>query len=224
MKQHYLASALKQLAEGEFVCDFRFPDEFDALDNPEGRKQAEEWLQAIGYRLVRLSDDGAFFMAHSVATTDVKAQLRDEMRNIRNRLHPVVSILETVRKTQARDPRVHAGDMLYVSQIAEAARASSMLENQIMEMREVSGVKVSDNLSTRVQNMLAILEREGYLRKTNPTTGAYQITGKIDYLYQLIAYITAHAPQLADESFKDQIDQPDAQLRLDAAAGAGGGV
>lgn len=224
MKQHYLASALKQLAEGEFVCDFRFPDEFDALDNPEGRKQAEEWLQAIGYRLVRLSDDGAFFMAHSVATTDVRAQLREEMRNIRIRLHPVVSILETVRKTQARDPRVHAGDMLYVSQIAEAARASSMLENQIMEMREVSGVKVSDKLVTRVQLMLSILEREGYVRETNPTTGAYQITGKIDYLYQLIAYITAHAPQLADESFKDQIDQPDAQLRLDAATGAGGGV
>lgn len=221
MSTPFLSSALKQLAAGEFICSLRYPDEYEALMDPQGHAQAEQWLHAIGYRLARLSDDGAFFMAHSLANNELRAQLREEMRTIRGKLQPVVSILETIRKTQGRDPRVHAGDMLYVTEIAEAARASAMLESQIMEMREVSGMKVTDKLVTRIQVMLNGLENEGYVRETNPTAGGYQITGKIDYLYQLISYITAHAPQLADDKLVDQIEQinqPDAQMRLDAAA------
>ena len=48
-----IESALKQLAAGEFVCDVRFPEEFDVLSSPEGRHKANEWLGTIGYRLAQ---------------------------------------------------------------------------------------------------------------------------------------------------------------------------
>ncbi|SOE34081.1 condensin complex protein MksE [Delftia acidovorans] len=218
MSTRYLSSALKALAAGEFICNLRYPDEFEALEDPAGRLGAEQWLQGIGYRLAQLGEDGAYFMAHAILTAELRAQLREEMRAVRSRLQPVVSIMEAIRKTQGRAPRVHAGDMLYVTEIAEAARASSMLETQIMEMREVSGLKATDKLVTRIQRMLEELEREGYVHETNPTAGGYRITGRIEYLYQLIDYISIHAPQLAEDGLKDQIEQPDAQTALGLAS------
>jgi hypothetical protein len=223
MSTPFLRSALKALCAGEFVCPTRFPDEFEALEDPAGREHAEKWLDTLGYRLTRLNDDGAYFMAHSVATTEIRAQLREEMRTVRSRLQPVVSIMESIRKSQGREPRVHAGDTLRATEIAEMAMASSMLESQIMEMRDIPNTKPNDKLITRIQLMLDELEKGGYVHETNTTTGSYKITGKIDYLYQLIAYITAHAPQLADDTLKDQIERPDAQTNLNLSAGSAAG-
>src|SRR2546428_4644304 len=67
-----IESALKHLAKGDFICSVHFPDEFDALQDPVGRKKATEWLQTIGYRLARLSDEGAFFMAYEVPTLEMR--------------------------------------------------------------------------------------------------------------------------------------------------------
>ena len=218
---NHIASALKNLAAGEFICSHRFPDEYEALESPEGREQAEKWLQAIGHRLARLHEEGAFFMAHSVLTTDVRAQVREEMRSIRSKLQPAVGILETVRQSQGRDPHIHAGDVLFASEIAEAARKSSMLETRILEARELAGTRPDESTLVRVSKMLEKLREEGYVRLVNENQGGYEITGKIDYLYQLIAYITAHAPHLGDEKVVDQIDQTEAQMRLAPSTEAG---
>ncbi|WP_457281009.1 hypothetical protein [Polaromonas sp. P5_D5] len=208
----FLTSALKKLAQGEFICTQRFPDEYDALSNELDQKAAEEWLAAIGYRLARLSDEGAFFMAHSTVTAEMRTQLREEMRIIRKEMHPYIGILEAIRQSQGRDPRVHAGDMLYVSEIAEEARKSTMLENRIQEMRYISHAKLDDKTPQRIQRMLQELENAGYLDQTQEASGGYRITGKIDYLYQMIAFITANAPQLA-ETEGDRAEG--AQIRLD---------
>lgn len=214
MSTPFLRSALKALAAGEFVCQHRFRDEYEALEDPAGREHAEQWLDSIGYRLARLSDDGAYFMAHSVVTTEIRSQVRDELRSIRGRLYPVVGILESIRRSQGRDPRVHPGDILVPTDIAERARASSMLESQIMELRDVPYSRPGDSVHTRVKLMLDELEKHGYVHQTNTTTDAYEITGKVLYLYQLNAYITSNSPQLADEGGKDQIEQPDSQKNL----------
>ena len=64
-----LKSALKLLAKGEFVCHVRFESEYEALATQEGQRQAQEWLSAVGYRLARLHDEGAFFMAYDESPT-----------------------------------------------------------------------------------------------------------------------------------------------------------
>ena len=96
-----IESALKQLAAGEFVCDVRFPEEFDVLSSPEGRHKANEWLGTIGYRLAQLGEDGAFFMAYDYLDAEAKNKVRDELRNLRDRLQPSVAFLETLRQAQS---------------------------------------------------------------------------------------------------------------------------
>lgn len=207
-----LDSALKRLAEGCFVCEVRYPDEFAALQDGDGRRRAEEWLSTVGYRLARLSEEGAFFMAHAVVTSELRTRVRDELKTVRNRLEPVVGFMETLRQAQGRNPQIHAGDMLWESEISEAVRGSPLLERRLLEMREIGGARVSDSAIDRVRRMLTHLQSEGYIVETNPVNKGYRVTGKIDYLYQLIALISENTAHLSDDAVVDQIDP---QLRLD---------
>jgi hypothetical protein len=132
-------------------------------------------------------------------------------------LEPVVGFMETLRQSQGRSPHIHAGDMLWESEISEAVRASPLLERRLLDMREIGGARVSDSAIDRVRRMLAHLQGEGYIVETNPTSKGYQVTGKIDYLYQLIGFIADNTAQLSDE---DVVDRIDTQARLDGEAPA----
>lgn len=211
-----LESALKQLAKGAFVCETRYSDEYEALSSPEGRRKADEWLGAIGYRLARLSDDGAFFMAHSVVTTEMRAGFRDELKNVRSKLEPIVKFLETIRQAQGRNPQIHAGDMLWESELIESIRNSPTLEARVTDMRDISGARVGESLNDRVRRMLTQMETDGYVvEKMSATLKGYRITGKIDYLYQLIDFIAANTQALTDEGVDDQMGE---QLRIESLA------
>ena len=210
-----LESALRRLAEGEFICPVHSPDEFAALQDPQGRQRADDWLRAIGYRLARLHDEGAFFMAHATVTPEMRSRFREELRAVRARLEPVVSFLELLRQSQGRDPHIHAGDMIWESEVSEQVRGSSLLAQRIMDMRDISGARLTDAVNDRVRRMLDHLAADGYLVETNPANKGYQITGKVDYLYQLIEFISANSQHLSDDEVVDQVER---QSRLDSPA------
>lgn len=207
-----LESALKRLAEGCFVCEVRYPEEFATLQETDSRNRAEEWLSAIGYRLARLNEDGAFFMAHAVVTSELRTRVREELKSVRNRLEPLVGFMETLRQAQGRHPQIHAGDMLWESEISEAVRGSALLERRLLDMREIGGARVTDSAIDRVRRMLTHLQSDGYIVETNPVNKGYQVTGKINYLYQLIGLIAENTAHLSDDAVVDQIEM---QSRLD---------
>ena len=127
-----LKSALKLLAKGEFVCKVRFESEYEALATHEGQQQAQEWLSAVGYRLARLHDEGAFFMAYDESpTTDTRARIREELKTVRHRLMPYVGFFNLLREAQGSDPQLHAGDVVWLTEICEAVRNSSALERRL---------------------------------------------------------------------------------------------
>lgn len=211
-----LESALRRLGEGAFICPVHYPKEFAALEEPQGRQRAEEWLRAVGYRLARLNDEGAYFMVHASVTPEMRARFREELRTVRARLEPVVSFLELLRQSQGRDPHVHAGDLIWESEVSEQVRGSALMSQRIMDMRDISGARLTDAVNDRVRRMLDHLVADGYLVETNPTNKGYTITGKVDYLYQLIEFISANSPHLSDDEVVDQVDR---QAHIDEAAG-----
>ena len=218
-----LKSALKLLAKGEFVCKVRFESEYEALATQEGQQQAHEWLSAVGYRLARLHDEGAFFMAYDESpTTDTRARIREELTTVRPRLVPYVASSNLLREAQGSDPQLHAGDVVWLTEISEAVRNSSALERRLADMRELADNRVTDSGATvfRVQKMFKILEEAGYLQQTNEVSKGYTFTGKVDYLLQLIAFINENTPHISDDQVVDQID-PQARLEEAEAPEAG---
>lgn len=218
-----LKSALKLLAKGEFVCHVRFPTEYEALEELEGQQHAKQWLGSVGYRLARLHDEGAFFMASDESpTTETRARIRDVLKTVRHRLVPYVGFFNLLREAQGSNPQLHAGDVVWLTEISEAVRNSSALERRLADMRELADGRVTDGGATvyRVQKMFKILEDDGYLQQTNEVSKGYTFTGKVDYLLQLIAFINENTPHISDDQVVDQID-PQARLEEHEAPEAG---
>jgi hypothetical protein len=202
-----LVSALKHLAAGEFVCPVRFPDEFEALTSGEGRQKADEWLGAIGYRLAQLGDEGAFFMAYAILDGDAKAKVREELKTLRDRLTPAVMFLETLRQAQSRAAQLQPGDEVVHSEVLERVRSNALLDRRIAEMKDLYGSRANESTSDRLTKILVLLEQDGYLTLTNPSFKVYRITGKIAYLYQLLAFMAENLPGMADVGVSDQMEE-----------------
>lgn len=202
-----LATALKRLAEGKFICPVAYPEEFDLLSEEEGREAAEAWLEQVNLRLARLSDEGAFFMAYAFADHEMRLAVREELRTVRSRLHLVVPVLEAIRQAQGQDPRLQPGDTIWESEIAERVRQNAGLEQQVMELRELPGMRAGESANDRVRRMLDYLQKEGYAVLSHPNRHGYQVTGKIEYLYGLLGEIAANTDALSDEGVVDQMQQ-----------------
>ena len=134
---------------------------------------------------------------------------------------PIVHFLEVLRETQGRDPHIHPGDMIWESEISEAVRANSRLERTLNEMREISGSRTTDSSIDRVRRVLEQLVKAGYIVETNAASKGYQVTGKVQYLYQLLNFINENTPLLSDDGVVDSIDT---QLRLDVPDGERSGL
>lgn len=211
-----LETALKQLAAGEFVCPVRFPDEFALLSSAEGRDKAEQWLSAIGYRLAQLGEDGAFFMAYAILDVDARSKVREELKTLRDRLTPAVMFLETLRQAQSRGAQLQPGDEVIHSEVLEKVRTNALLDRRIAEMKDVYGSRATESASDRLSKILDLLEHDGYLTLTSSSFKVYRVTGRIAYLYQLLAFMAENLPEMADGELSDQME--DRQLPLDEAS------
>lgn len=209
-------SALKRLSQGEFVCKVRYPDEFEALDSPQGRERAGAWLGEIGYRLCQLEDDGAYFMAYATLDQDAKAAVRDALARMRDLLQPTVRYLETVRQALGRDEQLQPGHEVALSALIEAVRASSSLDRRLDQMRDIYNSRTGEASTDRLARILDLLEKEGYLHLANPSHKVYLVTGKIKYMYQLLAVMAEHTPQMNE--VQEQGGGEQAELAAGAAA------
>lgn len=201
------SSALKLLTAGEFVCNIRYLDEFEALDSPEGRERADAWLGAAGYRLCQLEDGGAFFMAYKEAlSAEERATVREQFRNLRDMLQPAVRYLETVRQAQGRGEQLQPGQEVALSAVIEAVRASTSLDRRLEQMKDVYGSRTGEASTDRIARILELLEKEGYLYLSNPSLKVYVVTGKIVYAYQLLAIMAEFTPQMneSDDTASDK--------------------
>lgn len=214
-----LESALKILAKGEFVCPVRYAAEYAALDDPAGREQAHRWLETVGYRLARLHDEGAFFMAYARVDSELRSHVRQELTTVRKRLDPFVQFFRVLREAQGSDPELNVGYRVWVSHVSEAVRNSAALEKKLSDMDGLIDGRAADGGATikRVERMFKRLEEEGYLVLTDPVGKGYSFTGKVDYLMQLINFVNENTPSLSSAEVDDQ---EDAQLRLDEGSDA----
>lgn len=55
------AKTLKLLLAGEYICSVRYRLEFEQLNETAEREEVDAWLSALGMRLGRVGDEGAFF-------------------------------------------------------------------------------------------------------------------------------------------------------------------
>ena len=197
-----LASTLKSLLAGEFICPVAHPLSYDLLCEQEHLDTVEAWVGQLGLRLVRLSEDGAFFLAPEIPDAEARSAVRDSLRNVRSILSPVVPVLEAIRQAQGQDAHLQPGLTLWESELAERVRLAPALEQQVMELN-LPGLRLDARANDRVSKMLEYLVKERYAVPIPTDSRGFKLTGKIEFLYAVLAVIAENTELISDASVVD---------------------
>ena len=184
------AKVLKLLLAGEYICPVRYRTEFELLAAATEREEVDAWLLNLGMRLVRLGDEGAFFLAHDYIGPKEITQVKNELLKFRDEYGPIVLLLDFIRQSDAGRVQLSPGEYIVLYQLEAAVSQSSMLETQLKGLLSVITNSAMRNTNhENLRKLLDHLARDGYVMLANKDTGAYQVTGKIEQLYAVLHFL-----------------------------------
>lgn len=207
------ATLLKLLMAGEYICPVRYPDEYGALDSESTQEKVDAWLLNLNMRLARVGDDGAWFMSHSGITDRAITLVKGELLKFRDEYGPAVLMLDFIRQAKAENAQCVPGERIQLVELEMLVNGSTTLSAQLRSLVEVihnAGARLSDRENLR--RLMDHLAKDGYTMLIDKGTDAYQMTGKVEQLYCVLAYLDDN--RVIDEADAD--DQLDLTDQVDA--------
>lgn len=213
------SQTLQSLMQGEYICQFAFPLEYEFLSQGNQAALVDDWLSSIDKRLARVTDDGAFFLAPIEMTAADTARIRDEFLRFRNVYGPFVHMLQVIRS--AKDNfTLQPGELLQHAELVQAINENASLSGALRALigiiRDTEARYTNAEL---VKRMLEHLRKDGYLVVFNESTEMYRTTGKIAQLTQVLSFLAenteigggepAEPEAVENDELFDQVDRND---------------
>jgi hypothetical protein len=195
---------LTLLLAGEFICAIRYPDAWRFLDDEGQRAEAEAFLARLGRRLARTHQGGAWFAAYTQVGTEERRAIREGFADIKYKLRPLVNFLVFVMQAQRQDHFLAPGSLIEANRLMLAIDDNPNLRVEIQAIAaQGKGTWADPTLRGILERLLKRLQDDGYLVLANPEREIYEVTGKIEYLQEVVDFLMAH------ESVKEELDEED---------------
>lgn len=184
------AKVLKLLLAGEYICEVRYRSEFELLQDTCEGEEVDAWLMALGMRLARIGDEGAFFLSYDHIGQKEITQVKNELLKFRDEYGPAVLLLDFIRQTDVSRVQLSPGEYIALYELEAAVSQSSTLEAHLKGLLGyiTSGAMRNTN-HENLRKLLDHLTKDGYMVLANKDSGTYQITGKIEQLYAVLQFL-----------------------------------
>lgn len=184
---------LRCLLDGNYICEYSFPHEYDYVTSDTNEAFVNEWLSAIDMRLARVGEDGAFFMAPQTLSTEDNARIRDEFLRFRDVHGPAIRMLQIIR--HAKDEfSLNPGEYIQHAELVQKVNEIAALAEQLRSL--VGIIRESDARYTNaelIKRLLEHLRKDGYLVIVDAATEMYRSTGKVMQLTQVLRFLGENA-------------------------------
>jgi len=203
------SKTLRSLLDGEYICEFAFPQEYAFLIREDQAAWVNEWLSALDMRLARVSDDGAFFITPIEMEPSDMARIRDEFLRFRNVYGPYVRMLQIIRSAKD-DFTLQPGEFLQHAELVQSINENASLAVQLRALtgiiRDTEARYTNAELAKR---LLEHLRKDGYLVVVNEATEMYRSTGKITQLTQVLTFLAENSEIGSSESTEADAEESD---------------
>lgn len=186
---------LEALLAGQYICPVAFAAAYEDLSNPLVLEEVERWLEPLGKRVARVHDAGAFFMAPAIIGHDEVRQVREDLRAYRDVYGPAIMALDLVRQASPDALSLECGDRIQAGLIETAIANNPALESQLNSLAPViRRFTLRNSLRDRLDTLLEHLMSDGFLIRVERDKAVYQVTGRIEQLWQVLEFIEQHQP------------------------------
>lgn len=204
---------IHSLLAGQFICQFRHPGLYEFLQDEDERNRVTQWVEAVGYRLSRLGEQGAFFLSCGAIDADRRAGIRKQFKDIKTEQWPRMQFLMTAQHALENDLLLTPGSLIELPYLVDKISNSPKLTDDFRAVLPyLNGARVSTSLHDNLKRTLDGMCSDGYLTVRNAEREIYMVTGKINYLHQVIEFLLDHEPSVINLGLTTQ---PELEASID---------
>lgn len=200
------AATLELLLAGQYICEHRYPDAAASLASEDTQAEVNTWLRSLGMRLARVGDEGPWFMAPLKVTDRHVSQLRTELREFRDTYGPAVQMLDFIRQAAGDRVSCSPGERIQLvsleTQVASSTTHAARLRDLVQHVISGGSGRFTDRENLR--KLMEHLARDGYVILAERSTETYLVTGKVEQLYAVLAFLDEN--KVIEEDSDDQLD------------------
>lgn len=198
---------LERLLAGEFVCRVTDEDAFRHLQEAQTQEDINHFLRPLNRRLVTNDEQSVFFLGYSELNKGAREQLAAQFTQTVQSWLPLLEWMQWVQETLGRDAALTAGDTLKLQEFVLRTEDNQSLRQRLQQLANDRFFNSqSEQVDSQIKLVFRRLKEHGYLIQPHAERQYYIVTGKIDYLIDLIRFVR-------DEENLPVDDQP-AQERL----------
>lgn len=183
---------VQALLTGEFICPVSNHEGFSFLNAQDNQHAVNDYLGKIGLHLAETRHGGAYFAAHNVTGGHERKTAREVFTDIKQTLRPVVSFLDMVMRAMQSDDFLAVGTPIEVNKLMAAIDANPSFRNDLQTLATQIKIQADGTDRTRLEKVLKNFRDKGYLLLSNPEREIYQITGKIEFIQEVIEFLMEH--------------------------------
>ncbi len=178
------------LLSGQFICSTACPDAFDYLSSTDNFNKVAGFLAQLERDLCVLDGEEIYYSAYTSVDDNNRGRIKDAFSEIRSQLRPVVEWMDMIMTAMGQDMPIRARDEIRLHQLLNMIENEPSLCEQMNRLTQSGMFKTNKtNITEQLSWVLQKLEHTGYLVKPNPQGALYIVTGKMNYLHQIIAFL-----------------------------------
>ncbi|SDF92522.1 hypothetical protein SAMN05216571_10322 [Onishia taeanensis] len=181
---------IERLLAGDFICAVSDENAFRRLQDEQVREQLDTYLRPLNRRLAANPENSVYFLAWRNLNDEAREQLSQQLGETLHSLLPLLEWLRLVQEALGRDALVAPGDVLKPAEFSAKCEDNQSLRERLERLATDSFFgSQSEQLDAQLKQVFKRLKEHGYLLQPHADRQVYLVTGKVDYLIDLVRFI-----------------------------------
>lgn len=181
---------IERLLAGDFICAVSDENAFRRLQDEQTREQLDTYLRPLNRRLAANPEGSVYFLAWRNVNDEAREQLSQQLGDTLHSLLPLLEWLRLVQEALGRDALVAPGDVLKPAEFSAKCEDNQSLRERLERLATDSFFgSQSEQLDAQLKQVFKRLKEHGYLLQPHADRQVYLVTGKVDYLIDLVRFI-----------------------------------
>ena len=181
---------IEKLLAGAFICAITDEVQFTKLQDEQTRDSIDAYLKPLNRRLAANDEGSVYFLAYRDLDEGGREHLKQQLSVVMGSMLPLLEWLTYVQEAMGSDGILTAGDTLKLQELTVKTEDNPSLRQRLQSLANDRFFNSqSDAVDGQAKQVAKRLVEHGYLLQPHANRLYFTVTGKIDYLLELVRFI-----------------------------------
>ncbi|PYE34488.1 hypothetical protein DFP83_102233 [Idiomarina fontislapidosi] len=181
---------IEALLNGEFICAQRFPEYHQQLQDEALKSQINDYLRPLNRTVSEVADGSVFFLSYQRLDKQGREHLRQQFTQTLATLMPLLEWLTLIQEALGHDSTLVPGDTVKLPEWVMACEDNPSLKQRLAHLaKDRFFNSQAETVDAQIKQIAKRLVEHGYLMQPHHDRPYFIVTGKVDYLIDVIRFI-----------------------------------